>query len=448
MRSILLLLFIITIVSCQENTVNISIDSKNDRGTLVIKEVITDMTINKIEISDTSYTVDLDSKKPILTSVASNYSEGTALSIFSQGDTKNISINKDSINISGSLQDSLANYIWRSTNAMFTRANHGDEIFGNSNPDRVKELFDSLVNKRNEIIVKYKDELNSEIIALLKHQNKSRAYSFLLYYGRMMNDIDPKSDYYNFIDLIDNENYYSIYSPSNVLYKYEIEYLRSGRDIKYNTFNEYIDNNTEDPELTELYKAFYLKELIESPDYWRNHETLFEGDVLVDHLNNFNNSSYSYLLKDLKYSIKTSEKGKEGFDFTAITSEGEKVKLSDFKGKYVLIDTWATWCGPCVKHRPDLIKIASETLNNNIQYLMVSVDKNTDKWESYINKQNLPDNSLDVRIPNHKINYFRKQFFIPSIPRYILIDPDGRIVDSDLISPSNGLKEYLLKVIS
>ncbi|MCX2743149.1 TlpA disulfide reductase family protein [Mangrovivirga sp. M17] len=448
MRSFLSILILLMIMSCQKNSVNISIDAKNEKGTLYLKEVTTDKIINKIEISDTSYTVSLDTEKPILTTVTSSYSEGEAIAVFSPGDNKTILINKDSISISGSLQDSLANYLWKSTNLMFTSAHHGREIFGNSDPAHVKGLFDSLINKREKVISTFENELSIEIINLLKHQNKARAYSFLFYYGRMMNDIPAKSKYYDFIDQIDDGNYYSLYSPTNVLYKYETEYLRSDLKLDYESFDQYIGDRTDNEQLEELYRVVYLKHLIESPEYWKAHQNLFESKILENAISNLSDNKYSFLLKGLKNSLKSSDNGKTAFDFNATTIEGTKIQLSDYKGKYVLIDAWATWCGPCVKYRPDLIKIAEETSDKNIQFLMVSVDKNTDKWQSYIKNQRLPDNSLDVKISNDKIEHFRNKFFIPSIPRYILIDPEGKIIESDLDGPSKDLKEFLMKTVS
>lgn len=72
--------------------------------------------------------------------------------------------------------------------------------------------------------------------------------------------------------------------------------------------------------------------------------------------------------------------GKKAADFSLLDQHGKTVSLSDFKGKYVYIDVWATWCGPCVQEIPMLEKLAKQLADKNIVFLSISIDKNKEAW--------------------------------------------------------------------
>ncbi|MBI9064844.1 MAG: TlpA family protein disulfide reductase [Marinilabiliaceae bacterium] len=128
--------------------------------------------------------------------------------------------------------------------------------------------------------------------------------------------------------------------------------------------------------------------------------------------------------------------GAEAPDFDFYTASGEHKKLSDFKGKYVYIDVWATWCGPCKAELPYLT-IIHKTLNNksNLEIISVSVDKDKKAWEKMVDKKQLEWPQYIVKEAFKSV--LTKQYNINSIPRFILIDPQGKIVSTVADRPSN-----------
>ena len=117
--------------------------------------------------------------------------------------------------------------------------------------------------------------------------------------------------------------------------------------------------------------------------------------------------------------------------------EGGKTKLEDLRGKYVYIDVWATWCGPCRGEIPFLQKVEEKYKGKNIAFVSISVDvaKDHDKWKSFVTDKQLGGTQLladkDWR------SDFIMAYKINSIPRFILIDPKGDIVKSDAERPSD-----------
>lgn len=130
------------------------------------------------------------------------------------------------------------------------------------------------------------------------------------------------------------------------------------------------------------------------------------------------------------------EKGNPAFAFTYPDINGEIVSLNDFKGKAVYIDVWATWCGPCRKEIPFLDKLEKLLHEENVAFISVSVDEDREKWERMVNEdqmggiQLLADKDWDSSIC--------KDYKITGIPRFILIDTEGNIVDANAPRPSSG----------
>lgn len=128
---------------------------------------------------------------------------------------------------------------------------------------------------------------------------------------------------------------------------------------------------------------------------------------------------------------------------------GGKIKLEDLKGKYVYIDVWATWCGPCRAEIPFLKTAEEKYHGKNIEFVSISVDvaKDYEKWKTFVTDKQL--GGLQLLADNNWNSDFIKAFSINSIPRFILIGPDGKVVDSDAMRPSNPkLLEKLDKLLN
>jgi thiol-disulfide isomerase/thioredoxin len=117
---------------------------------------------------------------------------------------------------------------------------------------------------------------------------------------------------------------------------------------------------------------------------------------------------------------------------------GGKSKLEDFRGKYVYIDVWATWCGPCRAEIPFLKKAEEKYHDQNISFVSISIDqlKDVEKWKTLIKEKEL--GGVQLFADNDWNSQFVKDFGITGIPRFILIDPTGKIVNADASRPSSS----------
>ena len=136
--------------------------------------------------------------------------------------------------------------------------------------------------------------------------------------------------------------------------------------------------------------------------------------------------------------------GKSSYDFSLPNTSGKMVSMKDFKGKVIVIDVWATWCGPCKGEMPFMKAIEEEYKNNDqIVFMAISLDKAKDKqkWVNYIRQENLHGVHLldDVGMA------FGRKYKIDAIPRFMLIDKRGNWIEVRCPRPSDteALKKYL-----
>nr|WP_294775300.1 TlpA disulfide reductase family protein [uncultured Flavobacterium sp.] len=135
------------------------------------------------------------------------------------------------------------------------------------------------------------------------------------------------------------------------------------------------------------------------------------------------------------------------FDFE--NHKGGNTTLESLKGKYVYVDLWATWCGPCRAEIPSLKKMEETFHGKNIEFVSISIDseKDYEKWKTFVTEKALTGTQLYAAKANQ--TEFVKAFEVNSIPRFILIDPKGIVVDADAKRPSDPrLQEQLNKLLN
>ena len=127
---------------------------------------------------------------------------------------------------------------------------------------------------------------------------------------------------------------------------------------------------------------------------------------------------------------------------------GGKTSLDDLKGKYVYIDVWATWCGPCKAEIPYLKKVEKAYHGKNIEFVSLSIDEPKDhgKWKTMIKEKEL--GGVQLMADNAWKSDFVQDYKINGIPRFILIDPKGNIVSPDAPRPSNEKLKELFKSLN
>ncbi|MEE1944204.1 TlpA disulfide reductase family protein [Pedobacter sp. KR3-3] len=135
--------------------------------------------------------------------------------------------------------------------------------------------------------------------------------------------------------------------------------------------------------------------------------------------------------------------GDEAFKFTYPDKTGKNVSLDDLKGKVVLVDVWATWCGPCKEQIPFLKKLEEEMKGKDLAIVSISVDaeKDRQKWLQMIVDEQLGGTQLFASAKNDLMKYYR----ISGIPRFMVFDKQGKIVTIDAPRPSDPQLKALLE---
>lgn len=134
--------------------------------------------------------------------------------------------------------------------------------------------------------------------------------------------------------------------------------------------------------------------------------------------------------------LKAITEGSPSPTFNYENHKGGTTALADLKGKYVYIDVWATWCGPCLREIPSLKEVEKD-YSKNVQFVSISIDepKDYDKWKAMVSEKELV--GIQLMADNNWKSKFVEDYAILGIPRFILLDPDGNIVSADAPRPSD-----------
>lgn len=180
----------------------------------------------------------------------------------------------------------------------------------------------------------------------------------------------------------------------------------------------------------------------------------FEYDSILNSYNNIDSTLYNTVLAQNNQLVayfdntykknKVMGKGKPSPKFeNYVAYKGAKKSLDSFKGKYVYIDVWATWCGPCIQQIPYLKKIEKEYHSKNIEFVSISTDEARrsggsweaaeKKWRNFVKDKQMSG----VQLWSGEDYSFQQAYQITGIPRFILIDPNGNIVEANAPRPSD-----------
>jgi thiol-disulfide isomerase/thioredoxin len=235
--------------------------------------------------------------------------------------------------------------------------------------------------------------------------------------------------------------------------------LENPKMLESQTYMQYLKNafsffNTEEPTEEEQknylgdtkFKLRSIKSVIEDPQI----ANALYYETLMDYANyqGFDGleTEYKYLKENLEDSSKLAEikklhavwekisPGKKAPGFTYPTNTGDSISLSDYRGKLVYIDVWATWCAPCRQELPYLDTLYQEYKGSELVILSVSVDERRQQWIDFLEQdkpgwKQLHTGGWDCSICD--------DYHIQGIPRFILIDRDGTIITTSAPRPSS-----------
>lgn len=138
--------------------------------------------------------------------------------------------------------------------------------------------------------------------------------------------------------------------------------------------------------------------------------------------------------------------GKTAPEFTMNNQDGNPISLSDFRGKVLLVDFWASWCGPCRRENPNVVAAYNEFKEKGFHILGVSLDRDKDSWVKAISDDKLSWSHVsDLQYWNNAVS---KQYGVMSIPSNVLIDQNGVIIARNLTGKKlhNKLQEIFAQV--
>lgn len=168
----------------------------------------------------------------------------------------------------------------------------------------------------------------------------------------------------------------------------------------------------------------------------------FTADVKKSYYGNFLEGQIAKLEDQLKRA-ETVNIGKTAPLFSQADPLGKSVSLESFRGKYVLIDFWASWCGPCRQENPNLVRTYQKFKSRNLEILGVSLDNDKDRWLEAIKKDQLTWAQVS------DLKYWRNdvalQYGVQSIPANFLLDKEGKIIAKGLRGPA--LEQALEKLL-
>lgn len=306
------------------------------------------------------------------------------------------------------------------------------------------------------------DEIKSSRTGLIS-DNKMLSNAFRI--------LEEKNAEYEYLNILQNYRSAHAYYTKKEEFKPSEEFLKVLEDVDY--------NNEEDYKTIENYRQFvqnhYITKLNESDN---------PTEIFKELKESASQTLKNDLANNLKYNISPNNEHNKAFydGIMALSSSDEdfrdgvaakyhKVRklvkgmpsplfkdyknhkkgttsLSDLKGKYLYIDIWATWCGPCIREIPYLKELEQQFDDKNIEFVSISIDKPIDHktWVEMVKSEEL--GGIQLLADKDWNSKFIKDYAIEGIPRFILIDPKGNIINADAPRPSNpDLVELLNEMI-
>lgn len=163
------------------------------------------------------------------------------------------------------------------------------------------------------------------------------------------------------------------------------------------------------------------------------------ADILIEGAKRSSSSLKQYLRSKIAFQ-KSMEPllNKTAVDFEGVDLNGEKISLSDFKGKITVVDFWATWCGPCKAEFP-AYKELEEKYGDDVNFVSVGVYCKEKDWKKMAEEEGFKHNIFISKEEQDQISKYE----VKTIPRYLVLDENFNLIDADAPRPSSGeLESY------
>ena len=244
----------------------------------------------------------------------------------------------------------------------------------------------------------------------------STYYSFMTELSVRENDLLTVKEFYKYLD-----NYYT--------YRYNEEKPSVNTETELVSFEYNLAQSIFEDRIKNIFLTKKFGEIIESHPYD------ITKKYISDYMSNIINDEFrAYIDKKILQAMNGSSESL-AFDFKLQDDKGKWVKLSDFRGKAVYLNFWASWCKPCMEEIETHNFIDQQYKDYKFVTVMVSVDENIPSWKKAITKYN--KNIIQLRSAGMK-NEIIQKYNVKNIPKSILINKDGVIIHADMPVPSDA----------
>ncbi len=308
----------------------------------------------------------------------------------------------------------------------------------------LKNHLDKFLNSNKNIHKKFANLEQAKLLYLWA--NKRIRYPRIYKYYTKKDTIELGEDYDNYISQLNlnDSNLIGLIEYTSFLQNYINK--QANEELEKDTSRKEIDNAFVIAKFGVALKIFTALKVKDYILYSILSEQIrYSGitgidDLISEFKKNCSNKEYQIKIKELYKEWKVLAKGMPAPDFSYPDINKNMVSLSDFKGKYVYIDVWASWCGPCRKEIPYFEQLKEDFKYKNIVFISVSVDDTKEPWEKMVKEEEMKGIQLFAKGWQSDI---AKNYIIHSIPRFILIDKEVKIIDVNAPRPSGEIKEVL-----
>lgn len=322
-----------------------------------------------------------------------------------------------------------------------------DEVEGKIKTyEEAPNIFNKIKKERLSELEKIKDSIPSDFFELEKERlNFDYINSLLnvayLYYPDFMNKKITQDEMMSKIQTA--RTHYIPYIKETLSdLKFKNEYLQLGvfQSLLYYAQDTTFSTSHGMPKLSSNMKQYMLakdlKQYFSINGYTDQFEEKYDSNI-----SKITNTTYLEALQKIRKSYSMITKGALASDVTFSNFSDENIKLSNYKGKVIVVDLWATWCQPCMLEKPHFEALEKKyKKRDDIVFLSVSIDTK-DVWKEYFAGKKVKDSELQIY--RDKLSAYK----IAGIPRFFVIDKDFKIVSVFAPMPSSGKLEKMINTV-